>query len=693
MPSLNSSRVETRAFIESISANPPLTYRPRDVILCLSLKLIFDSRAEPLVKYSFGMLRGLYKEFLRNKSKPRQKPPRRSYRNSTQVLTENTELTEFGEFLKQTNEKNLFFRSQSRPESPDESRKSWESSKSNVQIETLQRQTYRSLFKIFNKFLDKHFSKLKNNSKNKENMKNSMKNFVNSLVGLSFRYSFTKILRYSTFSNENNGITSKMKSFVSSAKDSRRFIGRHENRSATVTLNGSNLECLSRRPSFDNKDREIWRKRHPVRFQSPKAIETRPSLFITLNSSESNSPGNPFAETPDLRGAGRRNTVGVLRKFDTFGTTDSGDKNEESQNISKESQEGKKNPKKKNLRAGRPADCKENEENKRNKENDKKNEDCKRKKKIELTPAVKRIIGKMEKGLLAHWKIVKGKVLLKLTQAVQDEKNARKKNAAGLLADLSGFRIRSCQKKLKHSAFQDIKKEAKEKPLHISPKEKSEMKKPPKKPILRSGNSRPEDFASKPIQPLSLSPKPLVPDQSLKAKKFLKTFDWLKTKNLKNKLLGFLKITENSGKQKNLSNFSKGLRSIFRVLEAKKFSTTCRVFHNVKRYSSQRSHVLQKKYIIFAQKLSKIFSYALKSRTFPAFSKIFASVSILRAGKKLGKALEKIENRAKLGVKPLVWYRISSYMKKKQCDYKVRSIKLDYLIRKVYIRKLAYSFV
>lgn len=700
LPSLNSSRVEAKAIMQSISMHPPLGYKPREVILCLTLKLLIDSRADPLVKYAFGMIRGLYKEYLISKTPRQPKPPRRSYRNSTQINSENTEITEFGEFLKQTSAKNLFCRSQSRPESPTDFRKSWETSKSSIRNENLTRQTYRSLFKIFYKFLAKHFAKLRDAVNLKSVQKKIIKNFVNSVSVLSYRQAFNKVLRFVTLhslmgKNENKSDVSQGSAFNASkmndnGKDLQSFNRNNGNKSSFVKSASMTQESHSRSPSFECRDKEIWRKRHPLRHHSPSPVETRPSLFINLNFSESNSPRNPFVETPDLRGGPRRNTVGVLKKFDTFGTVDSNDKLEDpSQSISKESQDSPKvktpmSRKQKPLRSGRSEPAKPI------------------KKPLELTPDVKKKLEKMTRNIGNNLKTAKAKGLIKLNQAVQDEKAQRRKGAAGVLSDILGFRTKCLEKRNKKDAFESIKKEAKNKPFQLSPK--VEMKKPPKKPILRSGNQRKDEAPAleRPVSTQSTldgsvksthvesSDPPTPPTQSARPKKFLKLFDWVKTRNLKNKLLGFIKITEHSG---NIKNHQKSLRSIFRVLEAKRFSRVCRIFHNIKRYSTQRSHLLQKKYIIFAQKLSKIFSYSLKSRTLPAFSKLTTFISYPKAGRRLLKALESIETRAKLAVKPLVWYRISSYIKKCQCDNKVRSVKLDYLTRKVYIRKLAYAFV
>ena len=702
LPSLNSSRVEAKAIMQSISMHPPLGYKPREVILCLTLKLLFDSRADPLVKYAFGMIRGLYKEYLLSKIPKQPKPPRRSYRNSTQINSENTEITEFGEFLKQTSAKNLFYQSQSRPESPSDYRKSWETSKSSIRNDNLVRQTYRSLFKIFYKFLAKHFAKIRDAVNTKSVQKKTIKNFVSLISVLGCRHAFNKVLRFATLrnlmdskSNASQGNVMDASKLNNYGKDLQSFNQNNGNKSSLIKSTSMTQESHSRSPSFECRDKEIWRKRHPLRHQSPSPADTRPSLFINLNFSESNSPRNPFVETPDLRGVPRRNTVGVLKKFDTFGTADSNDKFEEvSQSMSKESQDSPmvKSPmsrKPKPLRSGRSEPAKPI------------------KKPLELTPEVRKKLEKMTRNIGNNFKAAKARGLIKLNQAVQDEKAQRRKAAAGVLSDILGFRTKCLEKRNKKDAFEAVKKEAKSKPLNVGAK--VEMKKPPKKPILRSGNQRKDEGPGleRPASTQSTldgsvksnhfessdTPTPRTPTlatQSARPKKLLKYFDWLKTRNLKNKLLGFIKITEHSG---NIKNQQKSLRSIFRVLEAKRFSRICRVFHNIKRYSTQRSHILQKKYIIFAQKLSKIFSYSLKSRTLPAFSKLTTFISYPKAGRRLLKALESIESRAKLAVKPLVWYRISSYIKKCQCDNKVRSVKLDYLTRKVYIRRLAYAFV
>ena len=173
-----------------------------------------------------------------------------------------------------------------------------------------------------------------------------------------------------------------------------------------------------------------------------------------------------------------------------------------------------------------------------------------------------------------------------------------------------------------------------------------------------------------------------------------KLLEFGKTRAFKNKLIAFMAITQNSGpKPKNLNSFNKGLRIVSRVLEAKKFSEVCRTLHYIKRYSSNRLHSLQKKYIVFSQKLSRIMDYSVKSRTQPAFSALSSAYSRPRAGRKLKSALESIFQRVKCIIKPMVWYKISTFSKELQIHSKLRPVKMQFILRKFYIRRLAFAFV
>lgn len=613
--------------VSSMTLESNIGYNPRSAIFSLTLKLIVDHHTQPLVKYSFGMLRGLYKEFLRSKTPTRPRPPRRSYRTSSQLSSENTEINEFGEILSQHQQKKNFFSSQSRPESPCYLRKSWESSKSSTRLDFNYKQFLRSLLKIPARFLAKHFLKFKENLIGKNSKKTGLKNFVNKISALSFRLAFNKLLRV-------NWTKAVFQDSVT------------RSRAGELNMSQTKNESFGRSASFEQKDKELWRKRHPIRRVSPSPAASRHSLLTDLGDRDTGLLRSSGFGAEGRTGV-RRNTERALKSFESFGNVElsNEDHHDEGKSPPKVSKMKKKNQEK--FRSGKP-------------------EDSNYKDKLE----------KMVNSLDKHRKGVIARGFLRINSAVEEEKKLEKKNAGGLIADLLNFRVKRTRAALTRFAFDRIKNEAKERSVKLDLKR--ELKKPPKKPILRSGNQ-------------SQVKKQNIED---KGKKMVKLLEFSKTRAFKNKLLAFLAITQNSGpKPKNLNSFNRGLRTVFRVLEAKKFSKVCRTFHYIKRYSSNRVNALQRKYIVFSQKLSRIMDYSVKSRTQPAFSALVSAFSRPRAGRKLKSVLESILQRVKFIVNPMVWYKLNTFSKEIQFNSKLRPVKMQFIIRKFYIRRLAFAFV
>ena len=644
LPSKTLHKRRAKSLVNALNLTSSIGFQPRPLIMFLTLRLIFDSSYEPLVKYSFGLVRGLYKEYLRTKNPAKPRTPRRSYR-----LSQNLEVQEFQR--KTTFDWICSNEPQDLIESPSFTNKSSNSWQSGKKFETNHKQVFRSLTKIFLKFFLKRFQAFRHIGYSKVSKKTVMKNFFIKVNSMLFRPAFNLILRFCS---------------IKKLKENSRVERRIEGNSRSTSFGNQDFS-QGRRMSFEMKDKELWRKRHPVRTCSPLPVSSR---FSLVPNTDCISPILPIRRKSLVRKDVRRNTVDVMKKFDTFGPEPE-EKQEVSEDISEPSVEIKpvlKKSPKNVLRSGKKEEKKIEEPEKHEKKVKKPDFFASQ----PLTKAKK--MENMVKALAKNAKAMQGKALVFLHQSVQSQKAFNKSLAAKLLLDFLTYKKIQFQKSGKKSAFESIKKES------LTKKPEKTLKKPEKKTILRAG--RPDTISK-------------VPDPE-RGKKLLGHLDFIHTSVLKTKLVSFLAIIEASDlKPSNKLNpaCKSGLRSIFRILETKRFLKICRIFHSIKRKSSQFFKLKQKKYLKLSQVLDRVSSKYFKAGKKLGFEGINREFFRKKANYRLGKALMKIENRVRLLVKPIVWYSISSFMKKQFYNDRVRMMKVDFLVKKIHIRKLASAFV
>jgi hypothetical protein len=196
-----------------------------------------------------------------------------------------------------------------------------------------------------------------------------------------------------------------------------------------------------------------------------------------------------------------------------------------------------------------------------------------------------------------------------------------------------------------------------------------------KKPVLRA--QKPEAKKIDPERP----------------EKLLQSLDILRTICLKLKLFGFLSIIESKDLHPSSIQYKKGLRSIFRVLETKRFLVLCKTFTSIKSSLIQIQKLKQLKYRRLSQKILKTLQKNLNPLKNYSFSKIFKFFQLKKSSETLKKTLEKIEKRGKMIVKPIVWFSVISYAKQNEYKENLRKIKMENVLSKKRLRKIASGFM
>lgn len=622
------------------------TFRPRPLRMFLTLKMIFDSKSAYYVKYSFGMIRGVFKEYQRSKSPKRYL---KDFIGNNGNFSE-SKIEKFrGLALKTKEIKNV---KGFELESPSFADLDFGQAKAAVAGAGL-RKGLRELEKFWLKRAAFGFGLLKKNWVEMNelwgNLKVQMDEKVlgSGKVGVDYGCEdlFNSDVKMKTrveFSN----IREEMDSF----------------KSIPTTLQNSHY----RKKSFDSKDQELFRQRHPVKIQSPSPpLYPRFSLNLSPNSTISSSE-NRFQPFPERT---RRNTIDAVKPRDSLKhfKPEISEESESSDIIDvQEHFKIESKPKKSSLRSAPKKEVVQQEKIK--KEDFWLNRPLFKQKKIE--EMVKKVMKNLDK--------VKMKAFGRIKEEVKKLKNFRKTEAAGnvfsFLEKLIRKRLGLAQKHaIDRICFSGILKKDEEKKERVQALAKPEkkIKLRAAKPVIRGRGS--EDG---------------------KAEKFVEHLDFLRTCVLKSKLLGFLSIIDSLHPSPSTKPQQKSaLRSIFRILESKRFLNICKTFQTIRTKLSQLQKLKQKKYLYLSQKLLKL----NKSHLIPAKSSAFQSIQnfslLQKSHEKLIKTLRKIENRGKALVKPMILYSIISYTRRIFYSDRIKRLKLLNILKKTYLRKLASSFV
>jgi hypothetical protein len=671
------SRTEAKRLLSSLSSNTAIMHQPRSVILCLTLKITVYDKLDGLVRYSFGMIRGLFKEMVRSQSGGANFRKVRTWERSQ----ENTLDTEDDNAMKKIVHsyrnsvvKSSVVRSRSRPDNRisngieeertgkreenvvkstrivhertgkgEENRMVWEKNgigqertgKGEENGMGLKKRLLVSIAKTFRSQLGRLFARLKKPLVSAGTGKKTALQRLTSLLS-------KKVLK-SSFSN-----------ILHSKKlpEPRRSLYRSRPQTKSVSLISEDSQFRS--PSFEVKDKELWRRRHPIRKHSPSPSEySRPSMLANSQYSESNSPRNPFSDNPFFRPDGRRNTE-KIRKLETFGTVSSDEvKDLESLASSKEEEKvimKKKAPQK--LRSGKGRN--ENKGTDEKKINEEKN--------LERGNKVKKMVGNIGKNLRA----CKKQTVDVMKKAVQDDKMNQKTNAANLISDLLTFTLNNHKKRSLKDAFDSILTQRLETPKPIS------LSKPAKK-ALRSGKT---------------------PNLKPQAESFIQKLDFLNTYALKNKLISFVSIIEEGENTLSTENpaLKSSLRNIFRILESKRFNKLCRTFTAIRRKASQSKSLQQKR------KLKQLSALNRLCHKFSKRNQALGLKAILKGGQRnkainlLLRNLTRLTSRIRKLNQPLGFFLIKSYAKERDRVWRIRILRLKSILKRDYSRRIARAF-
>jgi hypothetical protein len=413
----------------------------------------------------------------------------------------------------------------------------------------------------------------------------------------------------------------------------------------------SSRDLFIRRKSFDLKDQELWRKRHPSRFLSPDL--PRRSLKISPEYE------NPFvlAKISEIR----RKTLGDVKKPSVFRILKSTESEEgsESSDVIEIQENFKTEVEGFDDKTGKFEGFDEESQKVQKKEDFWAMRPVFKKKKIE----------NLAKFLIKNLGTVKDIVFRRLRENVEEVKKRVKVKASKSVFEFLDFQFfKKSNLNLKH-AFEKIIQTAQQRPKI------TKIIKTNKKPVLRA--QKPEAKKIDPERP----------------EKLLQSLDILRTICLKLKLFGFLSIIESKDLHPSSIQYKKGLRSIFRVLETKRFLVLCKTFTSIKSSLIQIQKLKQLKYRRLSQKILKTLQKNLNPLKNYSFSKIFKFFQLKKSSETLKKTLEKIEKRGKMIVKPIVWFSVISYAKQNEYKENLRKIKMENVLSKKRLRKIASGFM
>lgn len=610
-----------------------MSNQPMSSILVLTLKRCVGSKTDLLMRWAFGIIQSLLSEKCRSKSPVNFKQPRKSIERTEAFIQEAPNVSEHGDIVHRTTRytKKTVVRNRSISPLPVDNKNSSEQSLKNQSKDTpitLKKHILKSALKAFTKHLTKHFNKFRQSLFKEGHKLSAIKGLVQILLKKVQKNGFDPIFYY-------------LKSPSSSRSDFRR------NSAKSAILTSDDIKI--RRPSFDDKDKELWKKRHPIRKHSPTPSElSRPSLS---NYSE-NPQAIPFGDI-FTRVESRRNTTETMKRFDTFGTAISDDNlPEPSSSVSKDSNErpntGIRQNKHRVLRSEKsPRSC----------------------------PPVKAALY-MEK-LIQHIgkNHHRAKVLsmFNMAKAVNESKSSKKFQAAGTIHGT----LQKHNKELKKYALESIKEESEEKEEN----EEKEIKKPQgltrglKKQTLRSQKIQ------KPAQ---------------LGEEFTQKLDFLNTLALKNKLISFLAIIEaspNTSIPYDTPAYKNSIRFMFRLLETKKFLKLFSTFHTIKKKSEHKSHTQHRKALKFLHKLENpINKYYKRQKNF-VITRVKSTGNYVFGVKKILGVLCKVVPRIFRNHKMHFFMSVREMIGRRRQNLIMRVMKAKHILKRMETRKMARAYV
>ena len=269
----------------------------------------------------------------------------------------------------------------------------------------------------------------------------------------------------------------------------------------------------------------------------------------------------------------------------------------------------------------------------------------------------------MIKDLQNFQKEKKSRFFSNLKELIAKEKISQKMNAASLIVELLDISKGNMQKNFLTTALEKLKKNQK-----ISKNLQNKIFFS-KKQALRS---RPHEKITK-IPLILLSEK----------------LEFLNLIGLRLKLGTFESIVQKGFTVRPEHKF--GLRTLFRVLEAKKLIKKYHTFYDIQKSTKKRSYSNAAKSVQFFRKLNKIItrsSYSTKSQIFKFLK---SNLTKTKAASKLFKLLAQIKNSKKS--KNFIFSLIKLYSDRVKVKSMVKYNNACLLLKRVYIRRLAFAFV
>ena len=651
------SKDNAKSLIKNISLSTNMTFQPRNAILCLTLRLIYAGRFESYIRDAFAMMRGLFKDYLRIKNRISSEPRRGSREISQEMIYKTPTVREIGDLIQRSTKyhKKTVLKTRSRPISPFSIDKVNNNKITQENNSKFKARSLQNLGKIFQKCLRKRWKQFKGSSFEENEKKNRLKRIYNL---------FNRKL-----------MTNGLEPLKQNRDIIRRINFRRESLIKTTSLKVD--DSRARSPSFEERDKEIWKRRNPIRNHSPS-----PSDFSAISgrltyepSSVISSPGlycgNPFLIE------NKRKSKEII-ELDSPQKEESAkaDKNEEnSKRKQQNTLKGRAKPKA--LRTGKN-------------ENKPREVDSKEKTpKIAFNAKEKKQFGNMLESIHENHLYAEKIVINTMKDAVLSDRVGHKLAITNLIADFIQIFKDKLSNQLKKDAFEAIKKFQDEKKQSTPVFNK-------KKPALRSKNDKkpseiPNENVANPSEKIkvsstnskSLSKRKLSPE-SLQL--FTDKISVLNHLILKNKLTSFLLILDE--KESSNPQILNSFKDIFRILEAKRFSKLFFTFTHLRKVAEKRVNLRKVNCLHFFQKINKIFNRASYRNKHDSFKIIHSKPKQTKVALRLFECLYNIRNRIISYNKPSIFYKIKAYSDCKRINYNLIRHKFSNFLKKLYLRKL-----
>ena len=684
------SKDDAKSLLKNISSYTNMTFELRSVILCLTLKLIYGERYDSYVRYAFGMIRGLFKDFLRSKNKIPSGFRRSPREHSQEIIYQTPTVREHGDYIQRSAKyhKTTIVKTRSKPTSPCSSERSSiitkNSPEKNIRANfSINVMSLKSLQKTFQKFLSKRFNQFRLNSfKDHKNEKSShLKRFFKILERKMTRNGFDAIRKY-----QNALAGSRNLSKIPLAKSA-----------STLSDN-----LIIRSPSFEERDKELWKRRHPIKNHSPT-----PSDFSAISgpiepSSGHSSPTsyteNPFWKEKNIE----RRRSGELADLDSPQREESV-KNSKAEDDLKNSRKNIINkPKPKALRSGK------------NQGKPKELQGIETSSKISFNVKDKEKIKNLLENINENHKYAKKAAVNNMKDAVTSDKTAQKLGAANLISDFISIFQDKISKNLQGQAFESLRDyypaKLQSTPVFVKKKitlrannnkNTPEITKKNQKTVTSSSenslsyeNTKEHSITStkiiknSPINTRTPSEKGLILEHY---QLFADKISVLNHIILKNKLTSFIAILEEEEpiNPKILDSF----KDIFRILEAKRFSKLFFTFNQLRKVAEKSVHLRKAKSVHFFQKMNKAFNRISLRNKHTSFKVIKSMKDNKKAALRLFETLYKLRYRISSQYKSHILARIKSFQRCNKLNSNVIRLRLIQFFKKSYLRSFASAFV